>query len=295
MEGQIEEFLQYLSVEKGLSTNTLAAYGNDLKWFREFQARQGRRRAQEVTRRDLLEFLADRKRGGLSSRSIAREITTLRNFYRYLIRENKTTTDPTQNVESPKDWVRLPKTLSFEEIERLLNLPKGDRPSGIRNDALIELLYATGLRVSELTDLPLQAVNLEAGFLIATGKGRKQRIIPMGEVAIRKLKIYLESGRACLARGRVTDRVFLNRSGDGFTRQGCWKLLKKYVRLAGIDRPVSPHMLRHSFATHLLEGGADLRSVQAMLGHSDLSTTQIYTQVTRRRLKKLHEQFHPRG
>jgi integrase/recombinase XerD len=165
----------------------------------------------------------------------------------------------------------------------------------VRDDALIELMYATGLRVSELTTLPLQAINTDVGYVLATGKGGKQRIIPMGEMALQKVKTYLETARAQLAKGRVSDRVFLNRSGDGLTRQGCWKLLKNYVRRAGIKRSVSPHMLRHSFATHLLERGADLRSVQAMLGHADLSTTQIYTEVTRHRLKQIHQQLHPRG
>jgi integrase/recombinase XerD len=250
---------------------------------------------EEVTRRDLLDFLAARKQNGLSSRSLARQIATLRNFYRFLNREKILQTDPTQNVESPRDWKRLPKTMAFEEVELLLNLPKGSTPSAVRDDALIELMYATGLRVSELTGLPLQALNTEVGYVLATGKGGKQRIIPMGDMALQKLKTYLETARAQLAKGRVSERVFINRSGDGLTRQGCWKLLRRYVRRAGIKRSVSPHMLRHSFATHLLERGADLRSVQAMLGHADLSTTQIYTEVTRHRLKQIHQQLHPRG
>ncbi|MBI3610113.1 MAG: site-specific tyrosine recombinase XerD [Nitrospirae bacterium] len=295
MQTTIQQFLQYLTVEKGLSPNTLTAYGADLKRFSEFLQQKRRARWDEITRRDLLDFLADRKQKGLSSRSLARQIATLRNFYRFLNRENLLQTDPTQNLESPRDWRRLPKTLSFEEVERLVNLPKGGTPSAVRDDALIELMYAAGLRVSELTELPIQAVNTEVGYVLATGKGRKQRIIPIGDVAIQKLKTYLAGGRERLAKGRVTDLVFLNRSGRGLTRQGCWKLLKKYVRLAGIRRPVSPHTLRHSFATHLLERGADLRSVQAMLGHADLSTTQIYTEVTRHRLKQIHRQFHPRG
>lgn len=295
MQAAIQQFLRYLTVEKGFSSNTIKAYGADLKWFAEFLRRKGLRRFEDVSRRDLLNFLTERNQKGLSPRSLTRQIVTLRTFYRFLNNEKMAQTDPTQNVDSPRDWQRLPKTLAIEEVERLLNLPKGRTPRAIRDDALIELLYATGLRVSEITDLPLQAINTEAGYLIATGKGRKQRIIPIGEVAIQKLKTYLTAGRAQLTKGRTSDHLFLTRSGHGFTRQGCWKLLKKYARLAGIKRAVSPHMLRHSFATHLLERGADLRSVQAMLGHADLSTTQIYTQVTRRRLKQLHQQFHPRG
>jgi integrase/recombinase XerD len=295
MQAHIQQFLQYLTVEKGLSPNTIAAYGADLRWFSDYLKSRGRRRLEEVTRRDLLDFLAAQKQKGLASRSLARRIVTLRNLYRFLNRENILQVDPVQNLESPRDWRRLPKTLAFEEVERLLNLPKGDTPLAVRDDAMIELLYATGLRVSELTALPLQAVNIEVGYVLATGKGRKQRIIPVGEAALQKIKTYLETARGRLAKERVSDRIFLNRSGRGLTRQGCWKLMKKYVRRAGIKRPVSPHMLRHSFATHLLERGADLRSVQAMLGHADLSTTQIYTEVTRHRLKQLHQQFHPRG
>ncbi|HTN43489.1 MAG TPA: site-specific tyrosine recombinase XerD [Nitrospiria bacterium] len=295
MHERIQQFLQYLTVEKGLSSNTIESYGADLKRYSEFLKARASNRLEDVTRRDLLDFLAARKQNGLSSRSLSRQIATLRNFYRFLNQEKILQTDPTQNIESPRDWRRLPKTMALEEVERLLNLPKGPTPSAVRDDALIELIYATGLRVSELTTLPLQAVNTDVGYVLATGKGGKQRIIPMGAMALQKLKTYLETARARLAKGRGSDRVFLNRSGDGLTRQGCWKLLKHYVRRAGIKRSVSPHMLRHSFATHLLERGADLRSVQAMLGHADLSTTQIYTEVTRHRLKQIHRQLHPRG
>jgi integrase/recombinase XerD len=295
MQTLIQLFLQFLTVEKGLSPNTISAYAADLKQFSEFLKDRGRQAVEAVVRQDLLDFLAARKRNGLSSRSLARQIATLRNFYRFLNREEILAVDPTQNIESPRDWKRLPKTLAFEEVERLLNLPKGATPSAVRDDALIELMYATGMRVSELTALPLQAVNTAAGYVLATGKGRKQRIIPMGDTALQKIKTYLETARAKLTKGQGSDRIFLNRSGHGLTRQGCWKLLRKYVRRAGMKRSVSPHMLRHSFATHLLERGADLRSVQAMLGHADLSTTQIYTQVTRHRLKQIHAKLHPRG
>jgi integrase/recombinase XerD len=295
MQGMIRLFLQFLTVEKGLSPNTILAYAADLKQFSEFLKDRGREAVEAVVRQDLLDFLAARKRNGLSSRSLARQIATLRNFYRFLNREKLLAVDPTQNIESPRDWKRLPKTLALEEVERLLNLPKGATPSAVRDDALIELMYATGMRVSELTALPLQAVNTAAGYVLATGKGRKQRIIPMGDTALQKIKTYLETARAKLTKGQGSDRIFLNRSGHGLTRQGCWKLLRKYVRRAGMKRSVSPHMLRHSFATHLLERGADLRSVQAMLGHADLSTTQIYTQVTRHRLKQIHAKLHPRG
>ena len=204
-------------------------------------------------------------------------------------------TDPTMNISQPRRWKRLPKTLPIETINRLLDYPKGASPSGLRDDAMIELLYATGLRISELTSLTHGALNLQVGYIQATGKGQKQRIIPLGETAHRKLKFYLTNARPKLSKERISDFVFLNRSGRGLTRQGCWKLLKKHARSAGIRRAISPHMLRHSFATHLLENGADLRSIQMMLGHSDLSTTQIYTQVSQVRLKQLHQRLHPRG
>jgi len=295
MQELIRQFLQHLSIERGLSPNTIAAYGTDLKRFHEFLSRRNRSRLEDVARQDLLDFLAARKADGIGSRSLSRQIVTLRSLYRFLNREKILNSDPVENLESPRDWKRLPKTLAFEEVERLLNSGKGDGPVSARDDAMIELMYATGLRVSEVTSLPLQALNIEIGYVLATGKGQKQRVIPVGDTALQKIKTYLDTARGRLAKGRVSDRLFINRSGRGLTRQGCWKLLKKYVRRAGIKRSVSPHMLRHSFATHLLERGADLRSVQAMLGHVDLSTTQIYTQVTRQRLKQIHRQFHPRG
>lgn len=295
MENPIEQFLRFLTVEKGLSLNTLKAYRADLGEFSTFLKDSGGLPPEKVNRRTLQEFLMNRRQAGLSSRSLARKIVALRTFFRFLLREKQTAFDPTENLSSPRGWKRLPKTLAIQDVERILNLSKGTTPAGLRDDALIELLYATGLRISELTNLPLQALNTDAGWVLALGKGGKQRIIPLGEVAIAKIHKYLTEGRTRLSRNRVSDRVFLNRSGRGLSRQGCWKLLRKYVRLAGITRPVSPHILRHSFATHLLERGADLRAVQAMLGHADLSTTEIYTEVARRRLKQIHQQFHPRG
>lgn len=292
---QIGDFLKFLAIEKGLSSNTVESYGRDLRQFDAYLSSRALPGFGDVSRRDIQVYLRTRKEDLLSSRSLARHLVALRTFYRFLIRENRVHSDPTENIDSPMDWQRLPKTISLEDVERLLNFPKGEKPAGIRDDALIELLYATGLRISEITELTLQALNLESGFLIATGKGRKQRIVPMGEIALLKIRRYLDEARERIAGGRISDRVFLNRSGTGFSRQGCWKLLKKYARLAGINRKVSPHMLRHSFATHLLERGADLRTVQSLLGHADLSTTQIYTHVTRSRLKEIHQKHHPRG
>ena len=208
--------------------------------------------------------------------------------------EGYSRSDPTQNIEPPRGWQRLPKTLTSAEVTRLLDLPKGPSPSGIRNDALIELLYATGLRISELTALLIPAINLELGCVSAIGKGNKQRIVPLGEVALQKLKTYLKHARPHLLK-RSSQQVFLNPSGNALSRQACWKLLRRYAKKAGIRQTISPHMLRHSFATHLLENGADLRAVQVMLGHADISTTQIYTEVSQSRLKQLHQRLHPRG
>jgi integrase/recombinase XerD len=295
VEDSVEQFLQYIAVERGLSSNTVSSYRRDLLRFAAFARSRGVLDPDSVSRKLLTAFIGHLQSDGLSAHSLRRQLSALRSFYRFLITEKNAATDPTLNVESPRGWQRLPKTLTLEEVNRLLELPKGSSPSGIRDDALVELLYATGLRISELVTLALPAVNLSAGFLLATGKGRKQRIIPMGRAALGKLNIYLSQSRPRLLKGRTTDRVFLNRSGCGLSRQACWKLLRKYARLAGIRRQISPHMLRHSFATHLLENGADLRSVQMMLGHADLSTTQIYTQVSRARLKQLHQRLHPRG
>jgi integrase/recombinase XerD len=295
MRESIDSFLQFMSVERGLSDNTIESYRRDLLRFAAFA---GSRRCQSpaaVTRRLISNYLGELQTAGLSPPSIRRQVSAIRSWFRFLISEGRFSSDPTENIEGPRGWQRLPKTLTSEEVTRLLDRAKGTSPSGIRDDALIEMLYATGLRVSELINLTLSAVNQEVGYLIASGKGRKQRIIPLGETALRKLGVYLASARPRLVKNRRPEEVFLNRSGRKLTRQACWKLLRKYAQQAGIRRSISPHMLRHSFATHLLERGADLRSIQVLLGHTDLSTTQIYTQVTKTRLKDLHQRLHPRG
>lgn len=289
-----DQFLNFLSVEKGLSANTLLAYAQDLKKFTAFLEKTHTEIGQ-VGRNEMVRFLAKLRSESLSPTSVARLLSSLRNFFKFLIAEGLLDHDPLANIDTPRKPMRLPKTLHLSEVEALLNVIKGDSPGAVRDDTMIELLYATGLRVSELIGLPLGAVNLEAGYLITCGKGSKERIVPIGECALRKIRDYLASARPLLLKGGHSTDLFVSRLGKKMSRQAFWKKLIAYARMAGIQRQVSPHMLRHSFASHLLERGADLRSLQMMLGHADISTTQIYTHVARERLKKIHQAFHPRG
>lgn len=297
MDTLIDRFLNHLSVEKGLSPNTLSAYAQDLQKLVLFTERKGISGLDQVQRKEILLFLSDLKARALAPSSTARILSTLRTFFQFLMTEGILKHDPLAHIHSPRQAFRLPKVLHPGEVEALLNLPKGENPMGLRNDAMIELLYATGLRVSELVSLPMGAVNLESGYLIAYGKGSKERLVPIGRCAREKLERYLAAARPLLLKMK-TDAVpplFVNRSGRGISRQAFWMQLKDYARKAGIHRSITPHMLRHSFASHLLEGGADLRSVQMLLGHADISTTQIYTHVAREHLKKIHQKNHPRG
>ncbi len=289
-----DRFRVFVVAEKGLAPNTVAAYARDLRRWQAFAAQRAAARLDTLTRADLTLFLTRLTAAGLAPASVARQLVTLRMFYRFLNQEGLCQVDPTVEVQGPGRWRRLPKTLPTNEVTRLLELPKRRGPAGMRDDAMIELMYATGMRVSELLTLTLGDLNLETGYLAATGKGRKQRLIPVGELALLKLQRYLKEARPKLARRAATHTLFLNPSARPLTRQGFWKLLRRYARAAGIRPMISPHMLRHSFATHLLEHGADLRSVQELLGHADLSTTQIYTEVTRARLKQEHTRYHPR-
>jgi integrase/recombinase XerD len=292
MHALINKFLAYLSIEKGLAQNTLEAYVHDVRHCLNSLQNLS---VDRITRKDLLEVLVQCQEKGLSSRSLSRRISSLRAFFRFLLTEGLIQEDPTDLLQSPRGWLKPPKILNQKEVEALLNLSKGNNPLGIRDDTMIELLYATGLRVSELISLKLGSFNFQSGFLIAMGKGSKERIIPVGDICLEKLKTYLEKARPQLLKGRSGSILFINRSGKKMSRQAFWHRLKRYAQHAGIAKSFSPHTLRHSFATHLLERGADLRSVQMMLGHADITTTQIYTHVTRERLKKIHQEHHPRG
>lgn len=288
-------FMSYLTVERGLSKNTLEAYGRDLARYLSHLRSVGRDDIDDVARGDVLLFLTQLKTQGLSARSRARVLSAVRMFHRFLRSEKITKGDPTTLVESPRMLRPLPHLLSQGDVEQLLAAPQGPAPLAVRDRAMLEVLYATGVRVSELISLRLSDLNWELGCLSAFGKGSKQRLIPLGDEALAALADYLQTARSGLCKDSGEQTVFLNRSGKGLTRQGFWKILKRHALSAGITVSISPHMLRHSFATHLLENGADLRAVQAMLGHADISTTQIYTHVIRERLRQIHQQFHPRG
>ncbi len=288
-----QAFLEYLSVEKGLSVNTILSYSRDLyKLFLFFEKEKiSWKGAKEP---DLVKFIHHMSLSGLSARSLARLISTLKSFYRFLILDGILKKNPAVNLTSPKSWLSLPKFLSIAEVESLLSQPREDETRGIRDKAMLELLYATGLRVSELVSLRMSDVNLEDGFLICRGKGGKERIVPLGSSAKNAINRYLGESRPTFLL-KDSDFIFLTYRGQPFTRQGFWKVLKKYATEAKLEDKISPHVLRHSFATHLLERGADLRSVQLMLGHSQITTTQIYTHVSRKQLRSLYEKYHPRA
>lgn len=288
-----QAFLEYLSVEKGLSVNTVKSYSRDLdKLFLFF--RKEKIPWMNAKESDLVKFIHHMSRSGLSARSLARLISSLKSFFRFLILDGFLRKNPSVNLTSPKSWLSLPKFLSVKEVEALLGQPDEKEARGIRDKAMLELLYATGLRVSELVSLRLSDLNLEDGFLFCRGKGGKERIVPMGSAAKNAINRYLAESRSGFLL-RDCDFVFLTYRGQPFTRQGFWKVLKKYATRAKLEEKISPHVLRHSFATHLLERGADLRSVQLMLGHSQITTTQIYTHVSRRQLRNLYEKYHPRA
>ena len=295
MENLLDQFLNYLVVEKGLSLNTLESYSRDLNKYLDFLSEKGIKDINTTSDVTIVSFITVLKKKRLSNRSIARNVTSIKMFYKFLTENHYITRNPALIIETAKGENKLPQVLSIEEVELLLQKPDRNTVRGIRDTALLELLYATGLRVSELVTLPVNNLNLEAGYLIAYGKGSKERLVPIGEVAQNAIREYLNKGRPALLRNSQSPYLFLTRNGKRFTRQGFWKLIKEYALSAGIQKNISPHTLRHSFASHLLERGADLRSVQMMLGHVDISTTQIYTQVTTERLKKIHNQYHPRS
>ncbi len=304
MQPHLDQFLSYLRVERGLAENTIKAYGRDLSKYLKFLERQGIDSLEKSHRQEIMSYLMGlKKRGqsqerGLSPLSISRNLVAIKMFHRFLVSEGHVKEDPTANMQSGMTsawaWTKVPDVLTVSEVNKLLKRP--DRsPAGLRDRAILEFLYATGMRVSELISLKPADLNLEFGYIRCFGKGSKERIVPFGKEALLRLKKYLEKVRPELVKREGISPIFLTRLGKGFTRQGLWKLVKKHARKTRLEKKITPHTLRHSFATHLLQGGADLRSVQEMLGHSDISTTQIYTHVDRERLKRIHAKYHPRG
>jgi len=291
----IESFADALWLERGLSPNTLGAYQSDLRSLSVWLKQKGSPSLVSAAREDLLEFLAARARSGLGARSSARLLSCLRQFYQYAVREGWVRVDPSVLIESPKLGRPLPRSLTEQEVESLLAAPDLGKPEGFRDRTMLEVLYATGLRVSELVALRPDQMNTVQGVVRVVGKGRKERLVPLGEEALSWLHRFLEGPRSDLVNGRRCEELFPSRRGAGMTRQAFWQRIRLHASRAGINKAISPHTIRHAFATHLLNHGADLRVVQMLLGHSDLSTTQIYTHVARERLKAIHQQHHPRG
>lgn len=291
----IRMFLDYLNVERGLSLNTLLSYGRDLNQYASYLKNMVKKDPVAATREDIRDFMLYKKDKGLSVNSIARNLAALRMFYRFLARERLVKTDVSSFIDSPRLWKKIPDVLSCQEVERLIEAPDLHTDQGIRDRAIMELLYATGMRVSEAIGVKLSDINREIGFVRCLGKGRKERIVPLGKKAIVAIDRYCEKSRQRFTGKTSAQEIFLNRSGKKLSRISVWKLIKRYALKARIKHSIKPHLLRHSFATHLLERGADLRSVQEMLGHADISTTQIYTHVNKDRLKSIHRAYHPRG
>jgi len=290
----VDQFLDAIWLERGLSANTLGAYRADLMTLRRGLLEKDIP-IEQAEKADLLAFIARRVESGAKPRSTARQLSSFRRFFRYIMREGLRDTDPTADIEMPRIGRSLPITLTEDEVEGLLQAPNTDEPLGHRDRAMLELLYATGLRVSELINLKQSQVNFNQGVLRIIGKGDRERLIPLGDESQRWLRDFIDGPRMEILLERQTDYLFPTRRGDRMTRQAFWHIIKRYAQKSGIDKKMSPHSLRHAFATHLLNRGADLRVVQLLLGHSDLSTTQIYTHVARERLKDLHSQHHPRG
>jgi integrase/recombinase XerD len=286
-------FLDYLAVEKGLAKNSLSSYGTDLRHFGHY-LKDSQLDVDRVERVHIVKYFQALRTAGISARSVARALAAIRGLFRFLVAERHLKKDPTENLENPKLWSTLPKSLQPSEVEALLAAPDRSTPDGLRDAAMLELLYATGLRVSELIKVRIDEVVLDAGFLRTMGKGSKERIVPFGDTARDAMVLYMEQGRPDLDK-YADPHLFLSRRGRPMTRQSFWMKITRYAREADIKAHISPHVLRHAFATHLLENGADLRSVQMMLGHADISTTQIYTHVSRARLQKMYETFHPRA
>ncbi|OGW92417.1 MAG: site-specific tyrosine recombinase XerD [Omnitrophica bacterium RIFCSPHIGHO2_02_FULL_63_14] len=295
MHEHLRLFLDHLSVEKGLSRNTLSAYTRDLNRYLGFVEKSKEGRLEGLTRREIMDFLLKERDRGLNPVSVARALVAIRTFHRFLAQEGLIRENITDVLESPKLWKHLPEVLNIEEVEELLKAPNARKPQGIRDQALLELLYATGVRASEASTLKSANLNFELGYVRVVGKGDKERIVPIGRSARSSVKRYLEKVRPVWLKGAAQESLFVTRRGGRMSRQAVWEVLKKYAQEARIRKKVYPHILRHSFATHLLQNGADLRVVQELLGHSDISTTQVYTHVEGSRLKAIHHKYHPRG
>jgi integrase/recombinase XerD len=294
MKSLIRSFLSYLQVERGLAENTIKSYQSDLEHFHCYLT-EAKKRLDELKTEDMINFMAQLQQNGLSARSAARYLSSLRMFFRFLLQEDKIESDPTANTDSPKIWHLLPEFLTVEEVELLLSMPRLDTIGGLRDSAVLELLYASGFRVSELVDLKMEQIDFEQGLLFCKGKGSKERIVPLGSKAKGRIKEYLATSRPKLLKQKMSSYIFLNRRGERLSRQWGWKIIKRYGKEAGLKKNLKPHILRHCFATHLLANGADLRSVQMLLGHSDISTTEIYTHVSQDRMRRLYEKYHPRA
>lgn len=291
----VNDYLHYLTVERGLSANTVASYHNDLEQFVQYLKKQGFKSFSEVKRSDITAYLHLETSAKKANSTIIRSVTSLRRFYSYLVHENSVIDDPMALIDTPKQEKHLPEVLSRTEVDTLLKAPNVSSALGVRDRAILELMYATGLRVSEVINLRLSDLHLPVGLIKTVGKGQKERIVPIGDTAAYWVNEYLEHGRPSLLKEKRTDFLFLNFHGNKLTRQGIWKNLKIQVQKAGITKNITPHTLRHSFATHILENGADLRIVQELLGHSDISTTQIYTHLSKRRLSEVYNKTHPRA
>jgi integrase/recombinase XerD len=295
MEKFLEEFIYHLSVERGLAANTLISYRTDLNSYIAFCRKHGLVKIEQAGKDTVMSYLFQLQLNGRSPATISRQLAAIKSYYRFALNEGAVDKDPTQELESPKPAQRLPRVLTVDEVDLLLSQPLIGEPAGLRDKAMLELLYATGLRVSELVSLDISNLNLENGFIRCFGKGSKERIVPLGDVAARFLREYLARGRCRLVKTTTNSSLFVNHRGQRLTRQGFWKIIKKYSLKAKINTVITPHTLRHSFATHLLENGADIRSVQEMLGHTDISTTQIYTHLTQKKVKEIYNRTHPRA
>ncbi len=295
MKTLLEQFSHYLTVEKGLARNTVDSYRRDLNIFFAFLESRGITSPSKVNRDLITSYLLGLKEAGRASSTISRNVASIRSFFTFLVQEDLLEENPSQLVKAPPIEKKLPRVLTTKEVDRLLQQPRSDGQAGQRDKAMLELLYASGIRVTELVSLNLTDFSPEAGFLRCRGKGMKERIVPIGSVAVKCVREYIGSSRQKMLKRREEKALFLNHHGRRLTRQGFWKILKKYVRQSQLNGEVTPHTLRHSFATHLIENGADLRSVQEMLGHSDISTTQIYTQITRRKIREVYDKTHPRA